>query len=184
MLEITSTSIDGLCIVTTQPFLDERGEFGRLFCESELSELLQGRRIVQANISVTKHVGSIRGLHYQLPPFAEYKLVRCMRGRIWDVVVDLRHGSHTFLQWYGIELSPEQRNMIVIPEGFAHGFQALEPDSEVIYMHTQHYAPGSEGAVRYNDPLVGVEWPLPLSSISERDAEHALLTREFQGIVI
>ena len=117
------------------------------------------RQIVQVNQSCTRTVGAVRGMHYQHEPHAEMKLVRCLKGKVWDVAVDLRAGSSTFLQWHAVELSAEKARMIVIPEGFGHGFQVLEEDSELLYLHTAHYAPFAEGGVRPMDPRLSIAGP-------------------------
>lgn len=183
-MKIAATSIAGLALVEIRARRDDRGEFARLFCKRELAELLGKRRIVQINRSVTRAVGAIRGMHYQRPPHSEMKLVRCLRGRVLDVAVDLRAGSATFLQWSAHELSAANENMLVVPEGFAHGFQVLEADSELLYLHTAFYEPLSEGAINATDPMIGIRWPLPISEMSERDRLHPVLTTSFNGIEI
>ncbi|MGT2489673.1 dTDP-4-dehydrorhamnose 3,5-epimerase family protein [Cupriavidus basilensis] len=140
--------------------------------------------MVQANHSRTCKVGALRGLHFQSPPHAEMKLVRCIRGRVWDVVLDLRAGSPTFLQWHGEELSAANARMLVIPEGCAHGFQVLEPESELLYLHTASYAPEAEGGVRYDDPAFGIRWPSPVAEVSARDVSHPILSTGFSGICL
>jgi len=134
------------------------------------------------NHSVTYKKASIRGMHYQLAPFREIKLVRCVAGSVFDVIVDLRKDSSTFLQWFGQELSAENKKMLYIPEGFAHGFQCLTNDCELIYHHTEFYVPNAEGGIRYNDPAVNITWPLPVGTLSARDAAHPLLDENFKGI--
>lgn len=183
-MNILRTPIDGLVVVETTPHVDARGAFARLYCERELAQIIGPRRIVQINHSRTAQVGGVRGLHFQYPPHAEMKLVRCLKGRVWDVAVDLRQGSPTFLRWHGEELTPENRRMMVIPEGFAHGFQALESDSELLYLHTAFYMPGAEGGLRYDDPLLGIRWPLAVTDLSLRDAGHPRLDAHFQGIAL
>lgn len=168
-------------LVEGRAFEDARGVFQRLFCEDELSGVLTGRRIVQINFSRTAEAGAIRGLHYQRAPHAEMKLVRCLSGRVWDVAVDLRPSSPTFLRWTAEELSPENRRMLVIPEGCAHGFQALEPDSALLYLHTAAYAPLAEAGVRYDDPKLGVAWPMAATEVSARDLAHPLLEPSLIG---
>lgn len=121
-------------------------------------------------------------MHFQHPPYAEVKFVRCLRGRVWDVAVDLRAGSPTFLRWHAEELSPENAHMLVIPEGCAHGFQTLEADTELLYLHTTAYTPGAEGGVRYDDPAIGIRWPLPAANISSRDTGHAWIATDFTGL--
>src|SRR3546814_535660 len=132
-MKITPTALAGVSVVDTQAFRDHRGAFARLFCERELASIMGGRHIVQINHSRTTMVGAVRGMHFQSAPHAEMKLVRCLKGRVWDVAVDLRAGSPTFLRWHAQELSEDNARMLVISEGCAHGFQALEPDSELLY---------------------------------------------------
>jgi dTDP-4-dehydrorhamnose 3,5-epimerase len=162
--------------------VDHRGEFARLFCERELAELIGSRHIVQANRSLTRAVGAVRGMHFQFPPHAEMKLIRCIRGRVWDVAVDLRKESATFLKWTAQELSPANGLMLVVPERCAHGFQVLEPDSELLYLHTASYAPAAEGGISPTDPTIGIAWPLPIVDLSDRDRSHPHLSKDFAGI--
>ena len=149
---VTKTPIAGLVIVESTPHRDDRGSFNRFFCDRELGSCIGDRRIVQINHSLTAEVGAVRGMHYQSPPYAEMKLVRCIRGRVLDVAVDLRQGSPTFLQWYAKDLTPDNGLMMVVPEGCAHGFQILEANSELLYLHTAVYTQKAEGGVRYDDP--------------------------------
>ncbi|ATX78644.1 dTDP-4-dehydrorhamnose 3,5-epimerase [Mariprofundus aestuarium] len=181
-LNVIPTAIQGVNIVVSKPVVEPRGSFIRLFCEEELSSLLDGRKIVQINRSLTCKPGAIRGLHYQHPPHAEMKMVRCLKGRVWDVAVDLRRGSPTFLHYHAQELSVENNEMMIIPEGCAHGFQILEADSELLYLHTAAYAPDAEGGLRYDDLLLSINWPLPVSELSSRDQSHSLLSEHFQGL--
>lgn len=181
-MNIRKTCIAGAFVVDGKPYTDHRGGFSRFFCERSLADVLVDRRIAQINHSRTSAVGAVRGLHFQYAPNAEMKLVRCIRGRVWDVVVDLRAGSSSFLRWHAEELSPEASRMLVIPEGCAHGFQVLEAESELLYLHTAFYAPASEGALRYDDPRLGIHWPLPVTDLSERDKNHALLSNDFAGL--
>lgn len=181
-MKIHPTALAGVVVVDSEPYADQRGTFARLFCERELTQILGDRRIVQINHSCTHAVGAIRGLHYQHPPHAEMKLVRCLKGRVWDVAVDLRRGSPTFLQWHAEKLTPDNQRLFVIPEGCAHGFQALEPDSELLYLHTAFYAPQAEGAVRFDDPRLGISWPLPVADLSPRDRVHPPLDGTYTGI--
>lgn len=156
----------------------------RLYCEHELAEIIGKRHIVQINHSRTASVGAVRGMHYQNPPHMEMKMVRCLKGRVWDVAVDLRAGSPTLLQWHAEELTPGNARMLVIPEGCAHGFQVLEPGSELLYLHTEFYSPKVEGGVPFNDPRLAIAWPLPVTDISQRDRNHANITSDFHGIAI
>jgi dTDP-4-dehydrorhamnose 3,5-epimerase len=181
-LKIIPTSIAGVVTVETTMRRDHRGEFARLYCERELAESIGAGHIVQANRSLTRAVGAVRGLHYQRPPHAETKLIRCIRGRVWDVAVDLRKESSTFLRWTAQELSAANGLMFVVPERCAHGFQVLEPDSEVLYLHTAFYAPAAEGGISPSDPAVGIAWPQPIVDLSDRDKSQPLLTADFAGI--
>jgi dTDP-4-dehydrorhamnose 3,5-epimerase len=183
-MNILPTSISGLMVVETIPIADTRGGFARLFCDQALNVLIGTRKIVQINHSRTVNVGAVRGMHFQYPPHAEMKLVRCLKGRVWDLAIDLRHGSPTFLHWHAEELTPNNGRMMVIPEGFAHGFQVLEPDSELLYLHTAPYTPSTEGGVLHNDPKLGIQWPLKVTDLSERDAAHPLINEQFQGVSV
>ena len=178
------TDIDGVFVVETTPFNDQRGAFVRYYCENELSSVIGKRSIVQINQSRTHIVGAVRGLHFQRPPHAEMKLVRCLKGKVWDVAIDLRAGSSTFMQWHAEELSPENARMLVIPEGCAHGFQVMKEDSELLYLHTAFYAPDFEGGALYSDPLLKISWPLSITDLSERDRKHPLITQDFTGLKV
>ncbi|MDK9719218.1 MAG: dTDP-4-dehydrorhamnose 3,5-epimerase [Trichlorobacter sp.] len=181
-MKIISTPLMGVSLIEPNPFCDDRGIFYRAFCNRELAPVLGTRQIVQTNFSRTHAVGAVRGMHYQNPPHAEMKLIRCLKGKIWDVAVDVRAGSPTFLQWFGVELSPDNALMMVIPEGCAHGFQVLNKNSELLYLHTSHYKPEAECGVRFNDPLLAISWPLQVTDTSKRDMNHPLITPNFGGI--
>jgi dTDP-4-dehydrorhamnose 3,5-epimerase len=183
-MKIIKTDIDGLLVIEANPFIDHRGSFTRFFCKKELSTVIEKRNIVQVNHSRTKEKGAIRGMHYQKPPYTEMKFVRCLRGRIWDVAIDLRQGSKTFLRWHAEELTPDNAKMLVIPEGFAHGFQALDENSELLYFVTEFYEPKVEGGIRYNDPRIKIEWPLDIKEISGKDQAHPFLDNNFVGVKI
>ena len=183
-MKLWSATIDGPAVAESPVAADHRGSFSRLFCRRELASVLAGRHIVQSNFSVTRTVGAVRGLHYQKPPHAEMKLVRCLRGSVFDVAVDLRRGSPTFLKWHGEELTRENARMMIIPEGFAHGFQVLDPDSEMLYLHTAFYEKSAEGGVRHDDPLIGISWPLAVTELSDRDRCFPLLSERFSGIAL
>lgn len=172
---IRDTPLSGLHTVRSESRVDPRGAFTRLFCAQELSPLLDTRHVVQINHSLTRRRGTLRGLHFQRAPWAEMKFVRCLAGKVWDVAVDLRTDSPTFLRWHAEELSPEAGLTMVIPEGFAHGFQALADDSELLYLHTAPYEPTSEAGLRYDDPFLAIAWPEPLTELSDRDRSHPLL---------
>lgn len=162
-------------LIEAEPFADHRGLFARFFCTRELAQVFGERQIVNVNFSRTCQAGAVRGMHFQLPPHQEMKLVRAIRGAVFDVLVDLRPESPTFLQWHGEVLSAANLKMLCVPEGFAHGFQALEPDSEVLYLTTAYYAPDAEGGLRYDDPALGIKWPLEVTEVSRKDAAHPLL---------
>ena len=136
------------------------------------------------NFSLTEACGAIRGVHFQHPPYSEMKLVRCVKGRVWDVVVDLRADSSTFMEWHAEELSQHNARMMIIPEGCAHGFQALEIKSELLYLHTDFYTPDAEDGLAYNDPLLNILWPLPVTEVSLRDQSHSGLSKGFPGIKV
>ena len=171
-------------IVEPEPHSDSRGMFSRIFCQEEFKKVGLNTQVVQMNHSMTVNKGALRGMHFQYPPKAEIKMVKCIRGAVFDVIVDLRKGSETFLKWHGETLNPENMKMIFIPEGFAHGFQVLEKNSELIYFHTEFYSPDAEGGIRFDDPMVGIKWPGEITEISERDKNHALLGNNFTGIEI
>ncbi len=181
-MKISETSIAGVVVVETQRIQDERGAFARLFCAQELARVIGERRVVQINQSRTATPGSVRGMHYQAPPHAEMKLVRCLRGRVWDVAVDLRAGSPTFLQWHAEELTPGNARMLVVPEGCAHGFQVLERESELLYLHTAAYCAEAEGGVDARDARLAIAWPLPVAGLSARDAAHPAIAADFKGL--
>ena len=166
---IEKTPIDGVKIINSEPFMDNRGFFNRIFCQKELENIRPGIIIAQINHSMTKTKGSIRGMHFQYPPHAEMKIVRCIKGSIFDVAVDLRKDSPTFLQWHGEILSAENTKALVVPEGCAHGFQSLEDDIEMIYMSTAPYNKEAECGLRFDDPNMEIQWPLDITVISEKD---------------
>jgi len=169
-------------IIIPELFTDNRGAFGRIFCKNELKELGHSKEIVQINHSLNRKVGVTRGMHFQYPPKCEIKMVKCIRGAVFDVIVDIRKDSPTFLQWHGVELSDTNMKMVYIPEGFAHGFQVTQPDSELIYLHTGFYSPEYEGALRYNDPILNIQWPLQVTEISEKDRNYPLIDNNFEGL--
>lgn len=178
----TETILKDCYVIDIKPFEDERGWFARTYCEEAFATINHNKKWVQLNHSFTKQKGSIRGMHYQPPPFEEIKLVRCIAGAVLDVVVDLRKTSPTFLKWTSIELSATNKKMIYIPEGFAHGFQTLEDNSELIYHHSQFYKPGAEAGLLFNDPILNINWPLEVSNISEKDTKHPQINSTFKGI--
>jgi len=181
-MKINSTSLFDVLVVETNKYEDTRGSFQRLFCQYELADILGARKITQINQSVTRQKGAIRGLHFQYPPHAEMKLVRCLKGKIFDVAVDLRKDSRTFLKWHSEILTPENNKMMVIPEGFAHGFQTLECETEVLYLHTAEYQAEFEGGVLFDDPKLNIQWPMTCANISGRDKQHQLIDAHFTGL--
>jgi dTDP-4-dehydrorhamnose 3,5-epimerase len=172
----------GLKLIERRRLGDERGFLSRLFCSDELALAGWQKPIAQINHTYTSQRGTIRGLHYQTSANAEMKLVSCIRGEVWDIVVDLRSNSSTFMHWHSEILSEENEHALLIPEGFAHGFQSLSDEVELIYLHTEAYSPKTEAALHFNDPILGIQWPLSVSEISERDQSHALLTSRFNGV--
>lgn len=180
--ETISLWIAGLTLVERQKLRDARGFLSRLFCAEELAAAGWSGPIAQINHTVTWRKGAVRGLHFQRPPQSEAKLVTCLRGQIFDVAVDLRAGSPTFLQWHAEELTEANGRSMLIPEGFAHGFQTLSEHCELIYIHSAPYVPASEGGINPCDSAIGVAWPHLITELSERDAAHPLLGSEFQGL--
>lgn len=178
----TATPLAGSYVIGLEPFSDSRGWFARTYCKNEFQQIGHEKEWVQLNHSFTSLKGSVRGMHYQLAPYSEIKMVRCIAGAVYDVIIDLRKASPTFLQWFGMELSAENKKMLYIPEGFAHGFQALADNCELLYHHTEFYTPAAEAGIRYNDPAIHIQWPLALTEISERDAQHPLLDAHFKGV--
>lgn len=181
---IADTKIEGVKIILSKQFLDDRGFFNRVFCQRELEVIRPHIVIAQINHSMTKYKGTIRGMHFQYPPHAEMKIVRCVHGSIFDVVVDLRKNSSTFLQWHGEILSASNMKTLVIPEGCAHGFQSLEDNIEMIYLSTAFYCKEYENTIRYDDPRVDISWPCPIVNVSVKDMRHALIADDFGGIII
>ena len=178
------TRLKGLTIVGRKPVEDGRGLFERLFCARELEEIGLQRPIVQVNHSITRKKGTVRGMHFQYPPHAETKIVTCMKGEVFDVAVDIRADSPTFLQWHAEILSAENRKSLFIPEGFAHGFQTLTEDCQLLYFHTKSYASDAEGGLNAQDPLLGISWPRSIAEISDRDRGHPYLSKDFSGITL
>ena len=181
--EIQATPLPGLCVLQRKPVCDDRGCLDRVFCADELQEIFSGKNIAQVNHTSTRTRGTVRGMHFQHPPHAEIKLVSCLRGEVYDVAVDLRRGSPTFLHWHGEVLSAGNRKSLFIPEGFAHGFQALEDDCEMLYLHSAAYVPGAEGGLHPQDSKLGIAWPLEVLRLSPRDARHPFLDESFSGVM-
>ncbi len=180
--DILSTPISGLHILRRKLIGDNRGYLERLFCLNELHSVINGKTIVQVNHTLTTQRGTVRGMHFQSPPHAEIKFVTCLRGKIFDVAVDVRHDSPTFLKWHGEILTADNHKTIVIPEGFAHGFQTLTEECELLYFHTSAYQADAEGGLNARDPKLAIQWPLPISKQSPRDLAHPALTTDFTEI--
>ena len=174
----------GAYTIDVTPFQDNRGFFTRFFCEKEFAEHNLVQHFVQANHSGTNGKGVIRGMHFQHSPFCEVKLVKCVQGAIFDVIVDVRKDSPTFLKWFGAELSAENKRMMYVPAGFAHGFQSLTDYSEITYMVSNFYSKESESGIRFNDEIVGINWPLPVSLVSEKDQAIPLVDSNFAAVNI
>ena len=175
-------SVAGAFVVERVAAEDPRGSFTRMFCAEEFQRLGLNKKIVQINHSVTRRKGAVRGLHFQHPPHAETKIVSCLRGCVFDVMVDIRAGSTTFLEWHGEILSEENGRALVIPEGCAHGFQALEDDCELLYLHTDYFTSAAEGALNVRDPRLAIDWPLAITELSDRDRSHPLIDPDFSGV--
>lgn len=175
-MKFQSTPLSGLYLIEPEPREDERGFFARVFCVDEFAEHALCTDWLQANVAYNKFKGITRGMHYQHSPNAEVKLVRCTRGSVFDAVIDMRPDSATYLHWYGAQLSELNQNMLYIPEGFAHGYQVLADNSELHYMVSARYAPESEAGVRWNDPLVNIDWPIANGvQLSDKDEQWSLL---------
>lgn len=182
-MKFEETILKGSYVIELDLFQDNRGWFMRTFSKDIFSKQIGfTKEWVQMNHSFTKAKGAIRGMHFQLHPFSEIKLVRCIAGEVFDVIIDLRKESATFLQWYGMKLSAENKKMIFIPEGFAHGFQTLSDNAELIYHHSEFYNPEAESGIRFDDPAIHIEWPLGITEISERDKNHPLIDSTFKAL--
>lgn len=180
--DIQQTEIEGLMVIQRKLLGDVRGYLERLFCQLELEPLLKGKTIAQINHTLTANTGTVRGMHFQYPPHAETKFVSCIRGEVLDVAVDLRKGSPTFLQYHAETLSAENHKTLVIPEGFAHGFQTLTQGCEMLYLHTADYNTESEGALNATDPRLNIKWPMDITERSDRDRAHPMIAYSFEGV--
>jgi dTDP-4-dehydrorhamnose 3,5-epimerase len=169
-VKFSPTKLADCTVIDVQEMSDDRGFFARAWCKNEMEEAGLSGRLCQANLSFNHEKGTLRGLHYQVEPYGEAKLVRTTKGAIVDVAVDIRPGSPTFGQWHMEELTADNHRMLYVPEGFAHAFQTLEDDTEVFYLVSEFYTPGAEQGIRYDDPRFGIDWPLPVSRISDKDA--------------
>lgn len=174
-MKFTETPLKGAWVIELEPRGDDRGYFARAFCAKELEAHGIESKVVQSNVSFSRHAGTVRGMHFQTAPAEETKLVRCLAGALVDIIVDNRPDSETYRQHFAVELTPENKRMLFVPRGFAHGFQTLKDDTEMLYMVSEYYTPEAEGGLRYNDPALGIEWPLPVSVISNKDAAWPLI---------
>jgi len=178
---ISKTDFQDLYVIENTPFTDDRGFFSRIYCKKEFAQICT-KEIVQINQSVNLEKGTIRGMHYQASPFMENKMIKCIQGSVFDVVVDIRKKSPTFLKWFGVTLSRENNKLIYIPEGFAHGFQTLEDKTELLYLHTEYYSPQHERGIHFNDPVIKINWPVGLTNYSVKDFNFPFISNEFIGI--
>ena len=179
---VSNLPLAGLKLLERQHMGDSRGFFTRLFCTEELDVAGWRKPVAQINHTYTARCGTVRGLHYQPPPHAEMKLVTCIRGEIWDVAIDLRAYSYTFLHWHAEILSAYNKRALLIPEGFAHGFQTLSDDVELLYCHNEAHNPDKEAALNAKDPSLAIAWPLEMTELSQKDAMHPLIDAKFKGI--
>jgi len=182
--DLIETSIKDLKLVQRKPLEDPRGFLSRIYCAESFKAFGVNKTIAQINHTLTQNKGTVRGLHFQYAPHAEAKLVSCIKGQVYDVAVDLRKDSPTFLKWHAEVLSADNHRSLLIPEGFAHGFQTLTENCELIYLHTETYHPSAEGALNVLDSALKINWPLPIVELSERDRKHAMIDGKFQGLVV
>ena len=173
--------LKGAYVISLNLLSDARGGFARTFCKKEFEKIGHSKEFVQMNHSYNTHKGTIRGMHFQKAPHQEIKLIRCVKGAVVDVIVDLRKDSPTFLKHAMVELSAENKKMIYVPENFAHGFQTLEADAELIYHHTEFYTPSADVGICYNDPALNIQWPLPPVMVSDKDKSYTLIDSTFKG---
>lgn len=183
-MQFIETPLPGLYIINYTKLEDERGFFVRTFCKKEFSQIGFNKELVQLNHSFNIKQGTVRGLHYQKMPFTESKLIRCIQGKVFDVAVDIRQNSSTYLQYFSIELGSDNMNAIFIPNGFAHGFQTLEENTSLIYHHSEYYTPEADAGIRYDDPGINIKWPLPVVNLSKKDKQYPFLDEKFKAIVI
>ncbi len=181
---VIDLSLEGLKLVKRTHIGDNRGFLSRIFCSAELAEAGWRKPIAQINHTYTAKRGAIRGMHFQVQPFAEMKLVSCIHGEVWDVAVDLRAGSDTFLQWHAELLSKQNGHALLVPEGFAHGFQAITDDVQLLYCHSAPYQSDAEYGLNPQDPAIDIEWPIEISDISDKDRQQLMLDESFNGIIL
>ena len=183
-MKFQETNLKGCYLIDLDIYEDQRGSLNRIFCQKTLLPLLKNKSIRQINQTFTRKEGAVRGLHFQNPPFAEIKIISCTKGEVWDVAVDLRKGSPTFLNYCAVYLSESNPQCFFIPEGFAHGFQTLMPNCEMLYFHTEDYRKDAEGVINSNDPLISINWPKFITERSERDSNSPMLDKKFLGIKV
>ena len=176
------TPLQGAYVIELEKLEDERGFFARSWCVREFATKGLDPHLVQCNVSFNKRKGTLRGLHYQIPPHAEVKLVRCTKGSLFDVIVDLRKDSPTFLKWVGVELTASNHRMLYIPKLFAHGFQTLEDDTEIFYQMSEFYEPAASKGLRWNDPRLGINWPDDCGAMSQKDQAYSDIEAGFVGL--
>ena len=181
-MEFIKTPFEGLFVIEHNIFKDQRGLFARTFCKLEFKKIGFEKDFVQFNHSFNKTKGTIRGMHFQVNPFCETKLIRCIQGSVFDVVIDIRAGSPTYLQHFSIELCSNKMTSLLIPEGFAHGFQVLENNSALIYHHTQFFNAIADAGIKHDDNVLGINWPLPIINISKKDSSYPSIDKNFKGI--
>jgi dTDP-4-dehydrorhamnose 3,5-epimerase len=179
---IKKTSLAGLHVIERLPIKDDRGWLERVYCQDSLGELANGKIIRQITKTLTVKKGTVRGLHFQKPPYAETKIISCLKGKIWDVAVDLRKNSPTFLNYFAVELSENQHLSLLVPEGFAHGFQALTNNCQIMYFNTSNHNQDAEGGINALDPRLSIQWPLKISLRSIKDANSHFLEKNFTGL--
>jgi dTDP-4-dehydrorhamnose 3,5-epimerase len=182
-MKFITTLLKDAYIIEPASFEDERGKFTRVFCKNEFSKIGHTKEFVQFNHSLTKLKGTVRGMHFQRTPYEEIKLIRCIRGSVFDVIVDVRPQSPTFLKWFGEVLSADNMKMMYVPEGFAHGFQTLESDCELLYHHTQFYTPQYENGVNSLDKLIDIKWPLEISLITDKDRSLPFINKNSNVLI-
>ena len=172
------TALGGACVIELEPHTDDRGQFVRTWCREEFASHGLDVEFAQSSVSINPERGTVRGLHWQAAPHAEAKLVRCVRGAIYDIIVDAKHGSPTFGSWFGITLTPQSQLMLYVPKDFAHGFQTLIDDTEVNYLLSSPYVTAAGRGLRYDDPALAISWPLPVGRISDKDRSWPLLDKQ------
>ncbi len=183
-LNFLPTPLHGLVIVDRRPVADARGFLSRVYCADAMRAAGMMKSIAQINHTMTRRAGTVRGLHFQRPPHAEMKLVTCVRGEVFDVAVDVRQNSATYLRWHAERLSAENQRSLLIPEGFAHGFQAMTSDCELLYLHTADYRRDAEAGLSATDPRIAISWPLDIAEMSERDRSHPVANADFRGVTL